>query len=336
LETIPVPKRTLRVWKQLATVYDHFGEIKSAIDCYKSILKLEPFSFECVISLLDYGVSFKEIRPLLIDDSVVSKFANAYYSSLNNSYSVALQTFTALGQQYKGNPFLLAHTAQTYQRSGDIHTCQQIFTKIRRLDPDAIEGLDTFAFILRQQGNFTLVHRLANELMDLCDRRPEAWVSKAILHEMKSEHDEAMKHIEKAISLDKRHYFSHQIKGKVLFNMRRFGEAGASFRNAYGITRDIVTYEGLVHCYISLGKLLEATSTAKEALALLPNSPRAVCLAGVVMTHNPSLLTKARDYFDKALKMDPKSLETLYALSDLHVQRGNTQKAIDLYRFVLL
>ena len=46
---------------------------------------------------------------------------------------------------------------------------------------------------------------------------------------------------------------------------------------------------GLVQCYISLGKHLEATSTAKEALALLPHSARAVCLAGIVMKENPSL-----------------------------------------------
>ena len=74
--------------------------------------------------------------------------------------------------------------------------------------------------------------------------------------------------------------------------MNRPGEACLSFRNAYRISRDIATYEGLVHSYISLGKILEATSTAKEVYALLPHNARAVCLAGVVMTHTPTLISK--------------------------------------------
>lgn len=37
---------------------------------------------------------------------------------------------------------------------------------------------------------------------------------------------------------------------------------------------------------------MEATSTAKEALALLPLCARAVCLAGVVMKENSTLHNK--------------------------------------------
>jgi tetratricopeptide (TPR) repeat protein len=87
---------------------------------------------------------------------------------------------------------------------------------------------------------------------------------------------------------------------------------------------------GLVKCYLKLGKSLEATAMAKEALALLPHSARSVALAGQVMSSNPSLYLKAREYFDKSLKMDPRSLVCLYGLAHLLEIQGLVKEAIDV------
>lgn len=57
----------------------------------------------------------------------------------------------------------------------------------------------------------------------------------------------------------------------------------------------VFSLPGLVDCYLALGKIMEATTTAKEALALMPLSARAVCLAGRVMMENNSLQNKVND-----------------------------------------
>jgi tetratricopeptide (TPR) repeat protein len=342
LESIPDSNRTVRTLKQLASVYDHFGEIKSAIECYKSIIqyisltRLEPYAIEAVVSLLNYGVSSKEIRPMLPPDTFFTRIANAYHLSHSNSLPGALNEMRQLQEEHSSNPWMLCLLGQMLRKAGDNHAAKQLYVKLRRLEPDWVEGMDVFAVILREEGNSMSLNRLATDLLDFAENRPETLVTIAILHEMKGEYEDALKAIDNALKINGRYYFAHQMRGKILMAMNRYGEASLSFRNAYGITRDIFTYEGLVNCYIGLGKMLEATSTAKEALALLPSSPRATCLAGVVMTHNPSLINKvcatkeAKEYFEKALKMDPKSLETLFALSDLHVVQGNLHKAIEL------
>ena len=43
-----------------------------------------------------------------------------------------------------------------------------------------------------------------------------------------------------------------------------------------------------------------------------------------------TLIKKAREYFDRALKMDPKAIEPLYAISDLYVKQDNISKAIEI------
>lgn len=41
----------------MASVYDHFGEIKNAIEVYKNIVKLQPLAVEAVKALINYGIS---------------------------------------------------------------------------------------------------------------------------------------------------------------------------------------------------------------------------------------------------------------------------------------
>jgi tetratricopeptide (TPR) repeat protein len=91
-----------------------------------------------------------------------------------------------------------------------------------------------------------------------------------------------------------------------------------------------LTDPGLINCYIQYGKLGEASITAKEALALFPHSAHAVCLAGIVMSQSQNTLVKAKEYFNKALTMDPKSLKALLALGEYLFKHETCQNAIDL------
>lgn len=201
-----------------------------------------------------------------------------------------MEIFTSLsqGNNIQGLVFL----AVALKKSGDSIGSLSIFTKIKRLEPAWITNMDYYGMLLQEQGKYSALVRLSGELLDLSKHRAESWLVQAMCCEMKSAHVQALSHIDHALQLNNRHLLAHQLKGRLLLEMQKPGEASLSFRNAYRISRDISNYEGLVRCYIALGKQLEATSTAKEALALLPHSARAVCLAGVVMKENPSLQTK--------------------------------------------
>lgn len=168
----------------------------------------------------------------------------------------------------------------------------QTYKKLRRLEANWIDGMDTYALLLQRQDDVAAVNRLGVDIMQISIDRPEAWVIMAIAREMNSEYESALHHIEKAILLSPRHVVSHQVKGSLLYAMNQAGEASLSYRNAYRISRDFLSYDGLVHCYLSLGKIAEATSTAKEALILLPNSGKAYCLAGIVMSETISMQDK--------------------------------------------
>jgi tetratricopeptide (TPR) repeat protein len=198
------------------------------------------------------------------------------------------------------------------------------------MEPNWIDGMDQYAYLLQKQGNLAAVNRLYTDLFALSNNLPEPWVVLTISCLMKSDFEPALNHIENAIQLSPRHVFAYQIKGDLFYAMNKPGKACTAYRTAYRISRDFANFEGLVHCYIQLGKLIDATSTAKEALFLYPQSARAVCLAGIVMKENPSLVAKAKEYLEKALKIDPMLIEGVFALSDLYDRLEDTDKAIEI------
>ncbi|KAJ3357056.1 Anaphase-promoting complex subunit 7 [Kappamyces sp. JEL0680] len=325
LENIPASERSLKNWKQLATVYDHFGEIKNAIECYKFILKTEPCALEALVALVNYGCSQKEVRLLIGQDGMVATFGTAYDALQNGSHQDGFMSF-----QSNNNVFALSYLAQVYRKSGDVISALQTYAKIRRLEPHWLDDMDCYGLLLHDQGNLSTISRLATDLRDLSKDRPETLVCQALVCDMKGEQKDAIQYIDQALGADSRHFLAHHVKGNLLYAAQAYGEASLCYRNAYRIAKDITNYQGLVKCYLNMGKNLEATAMAKEALALLPHSPGAVCLAGIVMSANPSLYGKAREYLDKALKMDPNSLDTLYALADLLEKQNEHQKAIEL------
>ncbi|KAJ3259817.1 Anaphase-promoting complex subunit 7 [Boothiomyces macroporosus] len=214
-------------------------------------------------------------------------------------------------KEYRSSTFLSLQLANVYSKSGDPHAAIQVHRNVLKLDSGCMDGLtkDTF---------------------DMNEERPEVWIIRSLNSLSKEEYDTALEQVERGISVAPTHMLGHALKGKILLENGKFGEAAHSYRNAYRLERDLSNYEGLTKCYSKLGKHLEATTTAKEAFSLLPNSPRAVTLAGLVLAENPSLYNKAKDYLEKALKMNPKLIEPLFGLCDLYEKHNHVQKAIDL------
>jgi hypothetical protein len=72
----------------LAAVHDYLGELKSAVECYKTILRLQPNAMEAVLKLIQYGCSFKELKSLVgNNDQMVSQFAITLDCAQNGQYS---------------------------------------------------------------------------------------------------------------------------------------------------------------------------------------------------------------------------------------------------------
>jgi tetratricopeptide (TPR) repeat protein len=200
---------------------------------------------ESIMELISYGVSIKEIKPLLGDHDFLIQFTECFYEAQNCHFQAAISGFQQLQDQYPHSPLVMEQLARTYQRSGDFFSAGQVFGRIRRTKPYSIEQLDYFALLFRHKGSLGSAERLADEMYTMAPDRHETYVVSAIVKMMKNDYENALSEVSNAIKKEPRHALAHQVKGDILLAIGKTGEASLSYRNAYKICRDVMTYDGL-------------------------------------------------------------------------------------------
>ncbi|KAI9347619.1 hypothetical protein BDR26DRAFT_854404, partial [Obelidium mucronatum] len=190
--------------------------------------------------------------------------------------------------------------------------------------------MDQFARILQTQGTHIQLNRLATDLMALSEDRPEPWIVMARYCETKGDMDRAMHLVEKSLLLGSNHAEGHLLKGSLLLGQSKPQEAITSFRTAHQLSPGLESYRGLMESYIACKRTKEALAIAKEAIQRMPNNAKAVVLVGCVFSHMPDRKAQAASAFARALEMDPKCTEALYALVSSLVGDSKHKEAVAL------
>jgi len=71
---------------------------------------------------------------------------------------------------------------------------------------------------------------------------------------------------------------------------------------------------------------------AQEALSELPKNAKAICLVGRVLSQLPEGREKAKRAYQKALAIDPLSIDAAVALSELLIGGGEYSACVELLR----
>lgn len=353
LEEIPLDRRSLSVNMMLGDLYSANTRNLSATAAYLQALRQNPYTLQAVERLAQMGSDRNVILGAMKDGmsnkgieestewAYIRELVSALTAKSKNQTTTALQHLTKLESEYKGNIYLLLKIASLHLSANDIRSAELMFERVRAQEMTQMEAMDQYAHILGREHRIDDLNDLADSLLTIDDKRPEAWTTLAIYYEALEDHTKATAFLEKAISMDQRHGFSFRLKGAMLLTDGRPEHASVAFFRSNIIEPDISNYEGLVDAYIAAGKFKEAIASAKEAISVAPLDPRAITLVGLAIAHGSSEgrgvagkpgFEKAKKTLRKALSHNPSALRPLFALVDLYLRDRDMGSAIDVLK----
>ncbi|RKP24760.1 hypothetical protein SYNPS1DRAFT_29492 [Syncephalis pseudoplumigaleata] len=245
-----------------------------------------------------------------------------------NNYRNALKIYNALEQRYPKNTHLGLRIANCQINLGDTASAYNSFMAVRMMDAKVVESMDRFAGLVRGQGNMLLLNRMAEDLMNINEFRPEPWVAMAIYCQCRNHFERGLMLTDRALALDRYHAEAHYVKD-------RFHDSLKAFRVAYQYSRDPFVYQGKL---------------AEEALERMPNNAVVLSLVANVFLHTKDELDRvgagdawkqtdnrliyawprqSKELIERAFRIDPASMSALRALQRILVKEEKYAEAVD-------
>ncbi|XP_061432080.1 LOW QUALITY PROTEIN: anaphase-promoting complex subunit 7 [Lethenteron reissneri] len=345
LDTVPAKQRTPKINMTLAGLYRKTGQERSAITCYKEVLRQCPLALEAILGLLSLSVKGAEVASLTVNTlqampllEWLSMWIKAYAFAYARDYPRAITTFCSLDKRMllKDNVDLLTSLARTYFRSGDRKNAITRFQQAQILDPYLIKSLDLYGYLLAKERRLEELEKLGVRLFGISDQQAEPWVVMGYYCYKTKKHTRAVYLAAKAIQLNGGCVQALLLKGSALRAMGKLHEAVLHFREAQRLAPNrLDCYEGLVECYLSLQRTRDALNLANAACKALGCTAPVLTMYACVWLHETSSTDKAHGLIDRALAQQPDLIKAVIMKAELLRRDQKCEEAMALVRAAL-
>jgi anaphase-promoting complex subunit 7 len=333
LNVIPQRFRSVEINMLLGKLYKQANSRKLAIVAYKSVLDIEPCAMEAIQHLLALGIDVHEITASFkgVDSNLshILKQISFVVSALRSCDHAAFMVhYQQLDQYFPSSAWLLQCKARSLAYSDHIEEAIQAYRQLRRVDSTLIDGLEVFGLLLFEKNLVSELSTLANDVLVADNERPTGWLLGALYCQLRGEHDKAKRLCEKAVDIVP-DAGCFNVKGTLLMAQGNcIDQALIAFFQANSLDKDPYSFAGLVNAHLSLGKIKDATSTAKDALALMPRCPVPYLLVGQCLskTANGGLSESLKAY-QKVLKFNSNHTKALSYMAESLISQDKLQEA---------
>ena len=289
LQSISARSRTPKVNMALATLYRDGGMERSAITCYKEVLRECPLALEAVENLLKLGIKGVEVNSLMTDVTTEISWLNLWLKAQAQLYSrefaSAVQTYKSMDSHglLKDNTSVLVNMAYCYHYICDDATAISVLQRAMKLDQNLVFGRDLLSTLLATSGNSEHVEYLET-LLPTCDMSlwsTEHWVVLGNCMYCTKKYEKAVYFAQQALcSSHCKNIEAFLLKAKTLLELNKYQDAAQHCTEAIQICPfryDL--HHCLVECYVKMNRLREAEAMATNACKQLNYSPQSLTVS---------------------------------------------------------
>ncbi|XP_063242706.1 anaphase-promoting complex subunit 7 isoform X2 [Bacillus rossius redtenbacheri] len=340
LQSVPAKQRNARINMALGKLYQQSGMDRSAITCYKEVLKESPLALDAVEGLLSLGVKGVEVHSFVLESAPAlssmewfNSWIKAHASMHGREYAQAIATFQQLDSRtvLRDNVNLLVSLGESYYHVGDNTTAIMILQRAQSLDPFMERGLDILAALLFKEDRIKELEKLVPSVLTVPEYSSEVLVAMAYYFFGIKKNTRAVYFVQKALFMNPRNVEALILKGLILFELKKHQESVLHFREAMQISSyRYESHKGIVDNYIAMHRIREALTMASNACKQLGQTPRSLTLYASVMLRDPMSVCKAKGLLEKALAQDDNYLPAVYLLAEIYEQEMALEAAIAL------
>jgi len=235
------------------------------------------------------------------------------------------------------NPKIRYNLANEYRALGNLDAAIRNYRIALETDPTSLRILANLGGALISNGEYDAAIDTSKTALGLNPRDAHAYTNLGIAFQMKGEYDSAMASFRRAIELDPGKPEAHSNLAKALGFRGAFEEAIPHFLEALesrALANRPDALTDLGNAYFNLGRLGEAETTYRRAIALDPRHPHAQYNLGVTLTRQRKL-GEAIAHFRLAIAASPGFAAAHNILGDTLRALGKVEEAIEAYEDAL-
>ncbi|XP_013384483.1 anaphase-promoting complex subunit 7 [Lingula anatina] len=339
LEGINSKQRTSKVNMALAKLYQKTGMDRSAVTCFKEVLRECPLALEAVLGLLSLGVRGAEVASLVLHGvhggcEWLSHWIKGHAFIANKEYSHAVSTFKGLDAKVLRNSTeLLCSLGEAHFLNGDYAQAQLALERAHTAEPLMLKNMDTLAYLYAREKKTKELESLGNQLMSVSEQAPQPWVAIGYFCLLTEKRTRAVYFAQKAYTLDNRCLEALLLKGQGLLELKKNQDAIMHYREALRLAPGrYEPYKGIIDCYIASHRMREAIQMGSSSIKQLGQNARSLTLYGSVLAKDQLTLEKAKSVLELALKFDSLHLDAVYVMADIYTRQQQWEKGIDMLR----
>lgn len=286
LQFIPPRFRTSKINMALGNLYRDEGMERSAITCYKEVLRECPLALEAVENLLKLGIKGVEVNALMIGASVEASWLNlwlkAQASLHSRDFRNALEAYKAMDSHglLKDNVNVLVNMGYCYHYICDDIKAINILQRAMKIEENLVFGRDLLSTLLAKSAtneHITDLERLIPGF-DMSLWRTEHWITLGNYMFATKKFEKAAYFGQQAIAVSNSYNVEALLlKARTLMEISKYQEAAHHCTEAIQICPfRFDLHQCLVDCYLKMNRLREADTMAQNACKQLNYTPQAL------------------------------------------------------------